>query len=177
MYVLTAAVVIVGVLVVLDLVLTVGVIRRLREHTETLAGLSAHGRDGIAPGTVVGEISGESITGTPIDRAFLTAEGNSIIGFFSPGCGPCKALLPEYASFVSGAPHRVLTVIVGDRDDAAEYIDALRGTGEIVVEAPPGPIAKAFGVDGYPTLCMVDGDGLVVAAGAGTGALRAVAAA
>lgn len=176
MYVLTAAVVIVAVLCTLDLILTLGVIRRLREHTETLAGLSAGHRDGIAPGTVVGDISGESIIGTPIDRTFITGGGDTVIGFFSPGCGPCKALLPEYRSFVSGAPYRVLTVIVGERAGAAEYIEALRDTGEIVVEAPPGSIAQAFGVDGYPTVCMVDDSGRVVAAGGNTRSLQAYAA-
>ncbi|GIH06140.1 hypothetical protein Rhe02_42070 [Rhizocola hellebori] len=177
MYLLTAAVVIVGLLCLLDLILTLGVIRRLREHTETLAQLSSSGRDGIAPGTVVGDIHGRSITGTAIDRTFLTGGEDTVIGFFSPGCGPCKALLPEYLSFVSDIPSRVLTVIVGDHDAASEYVEALAGTGEIVVESPPGAIAQALGVDGYPTICMVDNGGRVVAAGASTRTLRAYAAA
>ena len=70
MAILSAAIVVVGLLCLADLLLTFGVIRRLREHTEQLAGL--RGQDAPVTGLADGEIpepftalsiSGERLSG------------------------------------------------------------------------------------------------------------------
>lgn len=166
MYLAVAAVV--GVIALLNLLLTFGVIRRLREHTEQLARVATPAADAILPvGARIGEFSVTATDGEPISSDRLA--GRTLVGFFSPGCPACEVLLPafvEYAATVPGGRQRVLAVVAGGSDDAAAHVEALRGCARVVRAGYDDEVMKAFGVRAFPGVCMVEADGTIAIAGA-----------
>jgi thiol-disulfide isomerase/thioredoxin len=182
---LTAAVVVVGLLCLLDLLLTLGVIRRLREHTSKLAqlasGLSAGFPEelGVPVGEAVAGFAATATGGGLVSRELLA--GRTLVGFFAPGCGPCEEQLPgfvEYAQSLPGGPGQAVAVVVGgdgaQDTKGSEYVERLDPVAQVVVEAPGGPVQSAFRVNGYPTLYLVDIGGVVVAGGMSMRALENV---
>ncbi|GAA2600218.1 TlpA family protein [Dactylosporangium fulvum] len=174
---LAAAVVIVGLLCLLDLLLTVGVIRRLREHTEQLGQLSAAGGDsGSLPiGAHVPQFEAGSIDGEPIG---LDAADGTVVGFFSTTCEPCKQLLPEfidYAANLPGGRSRVLAVVVGEDGDGAATAASLSSVAQVVVEHHSGTVATAFRTSTFPTLYVVAPDRQVMVSGHTMDVLRSPA--
>jgi thiol-disulfide isomerase/thioredoxin len=169
MFYLAAAVAVLTVLVVLDLFLTIGVVRRLREHTEQLSRMQA---DPIGPGIVttgdrVGEYVATTADGRTVSRADL-AGGPTVVGFFSTSCPACERRIPDFVEYARSGPARVLAVVVGSGDLADDMSDRLSGVpGVVVREADEeGPIVRAFAVTAFPSFAVVDGDGAVLSGGA-----------
>ncbi|TDD05290.1 TlpA family protein disulfide reductase [Nonomuraea diastatica] len=95
--------------------------------------------------------------GEPISAAYL--EGRALIGFFSPGCQPCRELLPKFVKQAEQASGPVVAVVVAaPQDDPAMDIARLEKVARVVSEAPQGPVQQVFKVSGYPT----DATGTVV---------------
>jgi hypothetical protein len=164
---LAAAVTVVGLLCLVDLLLTFGVIRRLREHSAALAGQS--GGSALEPMLEVGETVGDFVTttvdGEPILRAFVEQE--TIVGFLSPGCPPCRRRLPQFVEAVRTAGRdRVLAVLTDTtEEEAAEMTAALSPVARVVVEADDGALTKAFGVTAFPAFCRIDAEHTVTVVG------------
>ena len=98
-----AVVAVVGVVVVLNLLLTVGVVRRLREHTERLATLGGSpGAATLAAGQRVGEFATTAIGGEPVACDLLP--GRALVGAFTSGCGACAERLPDFLVRAKGFP-------------------------------------------------------------------------
>ena len=176
---LIAAVVIVGVLCVLNLLLVYGVIRRLREHSELLAQGPPAVPDLMArPGAVVG-----AFTATTVDGDEVVADDlgpGTLVGFFSPSCPACAHQLPKFldaASAHPGGQDRVLAVVIGGREDAAEQVAALSARARVVVAPPGAEIENAFEVKGYPAFALLGEDRVVTASGMMTPVADAAAAA
>jgi thiol-disulfide isomerase/thioredoxin len=173
MAILAAAVVVVGVLCVVDLLLSVGVIRRLREHTALLAQLRAAGpapAELPGPGARVGEFSATTLAGDGVTLA--TTGGQTLVGFFSPGCAPCKALLPGFVEYAGVAGTPVLAVIVGDGPEVAGLTAALEPVAQVVHEEHGGAVSGAFGASMFPALLVVDANHTVIASGHELAAVR-----
>jgi thiol-disulfide isomerase/thioredoxin len=171
MTLVVAAVVLVGVLALINLVFSIGVIRRLREHTEILSRLEA-GSAGVMlePGQTVTDFAATTLTGEPASLETLNrADGPMLVGFFSPGCGPCEVKLPAFVEYAREHPERqsrVLAVVVGESDEeATPLVSALTGTVDVVRDTNGGPVAQAFDVRGFPAFALVDSSGLVLASG------------
>lgn len=164
---LTVAVVVVGVLGVLNLLLTYGVIRRLREHTELLAQRPSAMPDVIAAaGSVVGAFAASTVDGGTVGADDLAA--GTMVGFFSPGCSACVEQLPRFVDAAAAHPggqDRVLAVVVGAEDGAAEYVSSLSPKATVVVERHGSEIEKAFAVKAYPGFALVGADGVVTVSG------------
>jgi thiol-disulfide isomerase/thioredoxin len=156
MSVLTAAVVVVGILCLLDLLLSFGIIRRLRQQNEALRDLrekqAAAEPDIMAP-------AGSRIELSDVDVAGV------LVGFFSPNCEPCKERMPQFIEYATGHPGKVLAVAAGPADEVADMVVRLGEVAEVVVEEMGGPLHNAFGTTGYPAVCLVDDDKTVVASG------------
>lgn len=158
---LIAAVVLVGLLCTLDLILTLGVIRRLREHTELLSQRPEGGlRPALPVGGEVGEFTTSTVDGETLTRDALREE--TVVAFFSPGCQPCEEKLPrfvEYARAVPGGRLRVLAAVVGDAGEAGALVAELSPVARVVVEEHDGALSAAFQAKMYPTVLLVAPDG------------------
>jgi hypothetical protein len=164
---LIALVVLVGTVATLNLLLTVGVIRRLRQHTEKLADLSAMGAPAdimIGAGERVGEFAATTTDGEPISRDLLA--GQTLVGVLSPDCSACKERLPEFVSRAEtfpGGRGQVLAVLAGEAEQVEPYRKELAPVARVVIESPmDGPIATALKVQGFPAFAVLDSTGTVV---------------
>jgi thiol-disulfide isomerase/thioredoxin len=174
---LGAAVVLVGLVCALNLLLTVGVVRRLREHTQQFADLNNRNRPALQPrpGAVIADFDVADTDGRPVARGLL--DTGTLVGFFAPDCGPCKELLPrfvEHATALREQAGEVFAVVASTTEDR-ELIAKLSSVARVIVEPPNGPTIQAFGISGFPTLVLVGGDGVVAAAGTTVESVRQVA--
>jgi len=169
MTVLTVAVVLVTGLCLLNLLLTVAVIRRLREHTELIGNMGGAQDfpDSMLPvGERIGDYSAETLDGAVLTRDDL--DGQTLIGVFSPGCHGCEQQMPHFVELAKNAPGGrggVLALVVGGLEEAAGEIARLTPVARVVHEADDGPLTRALGVRAFPALARVDSEGRVLASG------------
>jgi thiol-disulfide isomerase/thioredoxin len=165
MPILIAAVVAVGCLCLLDLLLTFGVIRRLREHTSmlTTAGGALEPYVGLRAGESPGPFSAVTISGEVAGAA-----GLRMVAFFSSWCSSCPEQVPPFVEYLIRhriARDSVLAVIAGDNNAPPPYLDRLAEVTQACVVQDDSDIAKAFKVTGFPAFCLLDADGAVAASG------------
>ncbi|GIH15643.1 TlpA family protein disulfide reductase [Rugosimonospora africana] len=167
MTVFDAVAVIAGLLGLLNLLLMVGVIRRLRVQTETLA-------------RVQRRASGPSLTSgyriQPFetrarDGEVLTADSlgaDAVLGFFRPGCAPCEEALPKFVEYARSSPlgrEALVAVVVGNDDEVAREVAALSPVARVVTEPLNGTVTEALSVDAFPTFIRVGAERRVAAVG------------
>lgn len=165
-------------LTLFNLVLLLGVVRRLREHSERLdgtgAGLPVPEGPMMPAGETVGAFTTTTTDGDTVARELL--DGETLVGFFSPSCQPCKTQLPRFVahakSFAGGRDQVLAVVVIGDADEDPEpYVTALAGVARVVVEPHGGPLYDAFDVNGFPSVALVDAAGTIQATAARVGHL------
>jgi hypothetical protein len=163
---LAAAASIVGLLAAVNLVFTIGVVRRLREHTAELAALRAGGTGSgggdiaLPVGSAIGDLAATSVDGGPVKLDMLGSR--PLVGFFSPHCEPCRERLPAFVAHAADRPDPVVAVVVGTTVETGDVVAQLRPVATVIVEPDQGPVQRAFGVTGFPAFVLVE-DGLVVA--------------
>lgn len=172
---LIAALVLVGALVVIDLVLTLGVIRRLREHAELIT--KALEGTGTVEGSIMLPAGSRlpELRATTVDGTAAPDSGPLLIGFFSSTCPVCVERIPGFVEYARAFDGRVLGVAVGAPDEVSGIVADLRPVADVVVEPNDGPLATALQVKGFPTMATVSADGIVVATGYRTAALPSLA--
>jgi hypothetical protein len=149
----------VGVLCLLDLVLTIGVIRRLRLHDEMLAGRPATSPPAVLPpGASIGDFSAVSIDGVYVSN--WTMSEPTLVGVFSPDCPACHERLPLFAdrarSFPGGRDN-VLAVLVGTQEEVAAQRRALEPVALVLIEEYGTGLTEALQVNAFPSFAVVDG--------------------
>ncbi|WP_213455180.1 TlpA family protein disulfide reductase [Rhizomonospora bruguierae] len=162
---LAAAVVVVGLLCLLNLLLAFGIIRRLREHTKLLGNLPQQASPvNVAVGEAPKDFTATTTTGQTVSPSGFT--GPVLIGFFSPGCEPCAIELPRFVEYAQALPGvDVLAVIDGSAGEATEYVERLTPVAQVVLEGPDGAMKSAFKLAAYPTIYLLGADGTVAAGG------------
>ncbi|MGK5443892.1 TlpA family protein disulfide reductase [Micromonospora sp. URMC 105] len=163
MALLTVAVVLVAALGLLNLVLLLGVVRRLREHTDLL-----NDRQSAPPEVMleVGSIPGDFVSTTVDGRVFTRADipPMTLVAFLSPSCDHCEeqipALLDRAAGMPGGAEH-VWVVVVGKGEATQPYADRFAAVATVFVEPGTGALPLAFGVKGFPAFGLLDQRGIV----------------
>jgi hypothetical protein len=150
-----------GALTLLNLLLTFGIIRRLRDRPPNTI-VTTPGF--LTPGTLVGDFTGRDLDGRPVSRGDLS--GRTLVGFFSPGCDACRDRLPDFvaAARVFG-PDRSLAIVMSDAVSASDYLPSLAPVARVVLDAPDGPLISAFAITAVPSFFVVGAGGRVVAAG------------
>ncbi|MFI9596338.1 TlpA disulfide reductase family protein [Nonomuraea sp. NPDC052265] len=179
MSLLVTGMILVGALCLFDLVLTLGVVRRLREHTTQLQSLLSHGdRSPGRAGGDVGDFLATTVDGEQVSRDLLT--GETLVAFFSPGCTTCRETLPEFVEFARALPggrRQVLAVLAGDREDSDEMVRTLTPVARVALEDFDGELSRAFAVDAFPSHYVVDSTGALLATAPDVALLRATRAA
>ncbi|GAB2847079.1 hypothetical protein GCM10022221_52990 [Actinocorallia aurea] len=143
--------------VCLNLLLTFGVIRRLREHTTTIDGLTLKNvpipSDEIREGEKVGSFTALAADGTTVTHDYF--DGEVTVGFFSPDCSSCKDKVNDFVDYAERAgsdnPPRILAVVIEGRESSVEFVEKMSSVGTVVIEKQSGPISAAFRVDSTPT--------------------------
>ncbi len=161
-----AAVIIVGLFSLANLLLAIGIIRRLREHSE----LIGRGSFGVPEVRVLKLAAGSApaaFTATTADgRQLTSASGFTLVAFFSTTCPSCPAAVGPFTRLVADqqlSSSRVLAVIAGSRAEPPAYLDDLTAVATPLFEVLGGPVQQAFGVTGYPAICLLDESGTLVA--------------
>ncbi|MDW5326953.1 TlpA disulfide reductase family protein [Plantactinospora sp. KLBMP9567] len=168
-----AAVVLLGALCMVNLLLTFGILRRLREQTAELSRLSGALPPGMpAPeelvGTPVPAFAATAIDGTPVTRDSLMGRPG-LVGFFSAGCAPCHEQAPVFAKWLAEQGDdatAAVAVITDSGPEAVEMATSLSGKATVVVEPDAFTVSQAFGVRGFPTFLRVDAGGVIAGADA-----------
>ncbi|GIG91315.1 TlpA family protein disulfide reductase [Plantactinospora endophytica] len=149
-----------------NLVIVLGVVRRLRELHELLAGgvpaLPRFEPNMLAAGATVGDFSASTGDGAPVARADLT--GSTLVGFLTLGCPACLESLPWFvarAEGTAGGRDGVLAVLAGVGAEHSEMYGRLAAVARVVVEPELGPVAKAFGLTSYPSFALLYDDTVV----------------
>ncbi|GAA0984046.1 hypothetical protein GCM10009555_057030 [Acrocarpospora macrocephala] len=168
---LSAVLVLCG-LVAVNLVLTGGIIRKLREYERERAGHTDGWQPGLADGAKVPSFTAATTTGETVDEEILR-DGVTLVGFFSTDCGSCLPKAPDFADTAASTP--ALAVVSAGRTAADDLRQALDAVGKVVVEAEGGPVATAFAVAAYPLFFLVGPDGAVLASGHELDPLRRLA--
>ncbi|MEV5556871.1 redoxin domain-containing protein [Nonomuraea wenchangensis] len=160
---LVVAVVLVGALCAVNLLLTLAVIRRLREHSAQLAADRPTRPPLVAAGTALPGFTSAATDGTTVSRDFFT--GPTLVGMFSTTCSACHERLPEFTTRAESlGPGRALAVVVDEKEDAGAFAAALAPVATVVVEPPDGPLGRAFQVSFFPAFYLVDGRAVITAA-------------
>lgn len=169
---LIAGLLLVGALCLMNMALTFGIIRRIREYTKlldalyefvgTTRALPGDATGGPAVGDVVGEFYATTVDGTPVSRELLP--NGTAVAFLSPDCRGCREQLPDIASWAQNQdPQRVLVVVDGRAGDPAAMVSALKSVAQVVVDDPKAPVSDAFRVQSYPIFCAVADGGRLTA--------------
>jgi hypothetical protein len=161
MGVLSAAVIVVGLLCLLDLLLTFGVIRRLREHTALLASRAG---ETIVFGLGLGDVPGAFAAVSTAGEVLTGPAGVRITAFFSSSCSHCPRRVPTFIEYVR-ANHiprdEVLAVVTAAENESVPYVDQLGEVARVCVQSAGGDLAAAFQLIGYPAFCLLDTDGAI----------------
>ncbi len=166
MAILIAAVAVVGVLCVLDLLMTFGVLRRLREHTELIKQAGAP-RDVPVTGLLEGEPPAPFVVDTTDGGRVSGAQGLRMVAFFSSSCSVCPERVEPFLSYL-GAHHLaredVLAVVIGSEQEPPGYLGQLAEAARVSVAGDDNVVMGAFKVFGFPAFCLLGVDGTVQAA-------------
>ena len=163
--VLTTAVIVLAVLVLLDLLLSVAIVRRLRDHEAQLADALPSTEPGLRTGTPMpdftsadGSLTRTDVLGTPV-----------LLGFFSTGCRFCPAQAEQLAHRVAELTARSIRVVnvltVTDETVADDLTPVLEKSGTVVTEHGPGGLMATFSISGTPSFLLFDGEGTLLGKG------------
>lgn len=164
---LVGAVTLVGVIGVLELIVLVGVVRKLKEHSSFLAEKRPAFQPTLRPGQQVGDFATDTVQGAQVSSDGLLS--GTEVGFFSPTCKPCWEKIPgfsERAAVAAEAGQPSLAVVVSMTAGADSQpngagdtmVERLRESAAVVLEEINGPVSTAFRVLGFPATLVVDRD-------------------
>ncbi|MER6945854.1 TlpA disulfide reductase family protein [Nonomuraea sp. NPDC000554] len=154
------ALVLVACVSVLNLVLNLAVIRRLRVHEELIGSDRPAAEPVMLPvGEAPADFVATDVDGEKLSRGDLRA---GLVGFFSTTCPACAQRLPRFTDLA--AKHdNVVAVVVGEPGETTEMITTLRPVARVFTERHGESMTTAFAVHGYPATCRIDDEGTVLA--------------
>jgi hypothetical protein len=165
---LVGAIVLVGLVAVLNLALTFVLIGRMRALAAARPGFG--GFDEFDPDRLLADLVGKPLFDVTAAVATTHAElsGARLVALLSTTCSVCRDEAPAFAERASrwpGGPDEVLAVIKSPEDPAAaaDLSALLSGHSRVVVDET-GEIAATLGVDMFPVFLAADADGRISAA-------------
>ncbi|WP_163506003.1 TlpA family protein disulfide reductase [Fodinicola acaciae] len=159
---LAVAVGLLTVLTLLNLLILLGVVRRLR----TMAAEKEKESQADLPvaGATVGAFAVTAADGTAITEADLSS-GEALVLMLSPTCQPCKETAASLQKDRGALPERTFILLRGEPDEPElrPMLSALAGIGTIAAFDGTAGVETALGSRSYPTAAWVK-DGVIVEA-------------
>ncbi|MFE1553236.1 TlpA family protein disulfide reductase [Streptomyces sp. NPDC058718] len=167
---LVAGMVLVGALGLLNLALSLAIVRRLRRQEEQRGGADRHAPSGPEVGTKLPTFSAPALGGEVFASESL-AGGAAALSFITTSCGACDefvADMPEFAAQTGLDDSRIVVVIAGEQGKARQMADRLDGLATVVYEEAPGNISSLYAITATPTTVIADADQYVTATHTGS---------
>lgn len=156
------AVCVLSLALVFDLLLTLGLARRLRVALRALEADQPPPEDAFPrTGTKIGSFSVSFLSGAEMSAEDLPS-GDIEMAFLSVECKPC-ALVKQQLVERGPLKRPLMTFVVGEADDpAAQSLagDLVRVASEVAIVSVDSAVVNAFGVESYPTLILLE-DGVI----------------
>lgn len=160
---LVASVVLLAVLVVANMLLTWGMMRRLRALQEQVAeGALPAPANGLHPGDPAPDFSALTPAGDTVTRDEVV-RGETVLVFMSPHCEACETHLPTVRQLGRAATGpAAVAVIDGTREESGHLLDGLQGDVPVLF-APRGTtdLLERYQVFTYPSSYVVGADGRI----------------
>ncbi|MEU8526366.1 redoxin family protein [Streptomyces sp. NPDC048629] len=166
---LVAGVILVGALGLLNLALSLAIVRRLRRQEEQRR-VDPHAPSGPEVGTKLPTFSSPTLDGEVFASESL-AGGAAALSFITTSCSACDefvADMPEFASRTGLDDSRIVVVIAGEQGKARQMADRLDGLATVVFEEAPGDISSLYSITATPTTVIADADQYVTATHTGS---------
>jgi thiol-disulfide isomerase/thioredoxin len=160
---LVAIVVLLSVLVVANMLLTWGMVRRLRAlQDQVAAGIVPPPENGLHPGDEAPDFSALTPAGATVTRDEVV-RGETVLVFMSPHCEACETHLPSVRQLgrTPDGPAAV-AVIDGTREESGHLLEGLQGDVPVLF-APRGAtdLLERYRVHTYPSSYVVGVDGRI----------------
>jgi len=161
---LVAIVVLLGLLVVANMLLTWGMLRRLRTLQEQVAAgaLPPSPENGLHPGDPAPDFTALTPAGDTVTRDEVV-HGETVLVFLSPHCEACETHLPMIRQLGHGADGpAVVAVVDGAREESGHLLDGLQGDVPLLF-APRGAtdLLERYQVYTFPSSYVVGADGRI----------------
>jgi peroxiredoxin len=161
-------IVLLWVAVLVNLLLTVAVIRRLNTTGTSRAKTVSEPHVGAKVGEHAPTFSAHTLTGEPVTLATYAGRSVAFI-MIGPSCVPCREALPRYESLRAKAAQSgvdFVLVSTGNREDTLALVDEFNlATPIILAPQPANPFMSDFKVRGTPAYVLIDSAGIVRSAG------------
>ncbi|GAA3285625.1 MULTISPECIES: hypothetical protein [Dactylosporangium] len=158
---LIALTVVLTIVVVLNLVLTFALLRRVVGAESRLATIERGAPTMAEVGERIEEFTAATTTGEILTRDELTP--GTVIGFFDPDCELCQSHVAGFSATAAAIGDRTRTLAVIREAEEADLMAQAFGPGvRTVIEKRRGPVARAFHVHATPSFCTV-GPGQTIA--------------
>ncbi|MFI6574677.1 TlpA family protein disulfide reductase [Nocardiopsis sp. NPDC050513] len=167
MGILIAAVVLLTALTLFNLLLTMALVRRLRQLESSPGGgpsVPSPDLEDVPAGTPVPEFTAQSTDGVTVSSADRLG-GMALYAFFDTACGSCKEQLQPLVDFARqvGLSREQVIAFVGDpRGEARTYTSVLEGHVTVVMQKVHDDVGQAFSLTGIPAFVFADARGVVV---------------
>ncbi|MFI7633496.1 hypothetical protein [Nonomuraea sp. NPDC049400] len=161
---------VVSLLSLFNLLLMLGVIRRLREQDSRIRDMSVRNDPqwrlpspipGI--GELIDEFTAETVDGAIIDHRRVF--GGTVI-FLDASCDSCHDRIPDIINWAkNGRRENIFAFVNGHDADKADMIAALNPVAQVVSDTFQLHVTKSFRVRKFPVYLTLDPEGIITAAG------------
>ncbi|WP_051864581.1 TlpA family protein disulfide reductase [Streptosporangium roseum] len=145
---LIAATTLLGILCVFNLLLLLGVVRRVRQQS-----ISPQPAQGPGVGDEIAQFSAQTTRNEEVTAD--TIQDGTVVAFFMPNCGPCHEIMPRFIEYAEAPGTATLAVMLSADSDSADDLRRLESVTDVVVESFLGTVATAFKVKSTPTFVTV----------------------
>ncbi|MER5418139.1 hypothetical protein [Streptomyces virginiae] len=151
------------------LLVSYGLVRRLRAHTNLLDELTGDSGRLLPAGTPFPAFTAPTTGGHMFTGAGL--QHPAAVALLAVDCPHCRTNLPEFVAYVRAGGYsreRVLAVVADtertDRRARQDMLDALEPVATVISESGTGgPVTTAFDVQGFPSFYLTRSDGTITA--------------